>query len=224
MRGLRLLALAAAMLTGALAAAAAAGRDCDEQSFSPEDPGLRQGRVIGPLPPRAYFDGTRPGCPETTAACSGMAALAPGEPALLGKARAGYVCALFADGAAARAGWLPRQAVAGSPRPLGPAPPLPDWLGTWRAYDNSIALTARGGRIAAAGEAYWPGKNIMPANEGAFSGSAAPAGRRLHIKDDICEVDMRLAGNFLFVEDNRMCGGRNVSFRGIFIRRPDAPR
>jgi len=63
----------------------------------------------------------------------------------------------------------------------------------------------------------------MPANEGEFSGTAAPSGRRLHFASDApdpCLVDLILVGEFLFVDDNRMCGGHNVAFSGIFIRAP----
>jgi hypothetical protein len=69
---------------------------------------------------------------------------------------------------------------------------------------------------------YWPGKSTMPANEGEFSGIAAPSGRHLHFASnarDPCLVDLTLAGEFLFVEDNRMCGGHNAAFSGIFIHR-----
>ena len=51
-------------------------------------------------------------------------------------------------------------------------------------YDNKIVLTRVGDRLSANGEAYWPGKSIMPANEGEFSGTAAPSGRRLHFATD----------------------------------------
>jgi len=87
-------------------------------------------------------------------------------------------------------------------------------------------VTRVGDRLTANGEAYWPGKSIMPANEGEFSGTAAPSGRRLHFAADApdpCVVDLTLAGEFLFANDNRMCGGHNVAFSGIFIRRPSIP-
>ena len=89
--------------------------------------------------------------------------------------------------------------------------------------DNKIVLTRVGDRLSANGEAYWPGKSIMPANEGAFSGTAAPSDQRLHFAGDgpdPCLVDLTLAGEFLFVDDNRMCGGHNAVFSGVFIRRP----
>jgi hypothetical protein len=100
---------------------------------------------------------------------------------------------------------------------------LAAWVGAWRQYDNKIVLVRVGDRLSTNGEAYWPGKSIAPANEGGFSGTEAPSGRRLHFSGggpDPCLVDLTLAGEFLFVDDNRMCGGHNTVFSGIFIRRP----
>jgi hypothetical protein len=67
---------------------------------------------------------------------------------------------------------------------VDPAQPLAAWVGTWQQYDNKIVLTRNGDQLSANGEAYWPGKSIMPANEGGFSGTAAPSGRRLHFAGD----------------------------------------
>ena len=131
---------------------------------------------------------------------------------------------MFASGLEARAGWVPLGRVATATQSVDPAPPLAAWVATWRQYDNKVVLTRIGDRLSANGEAYWPGKSIMPANEGGFSGTAAPSGRRLHFAGDgpdPCLVDLTLAGEFLFVEDNRMCGGHNAVFSGIFIRRPE---
>jgi hypothetical protein len=33
-----------------------------------------------------------------------------------------------------------------------------------------------------------------------------------------------VAADFLFADDNRMCGGHNVSFYGIFIRRAECAK
>ena len=104
--------------------------------------------------------------------------------------------------------------------------PFRHWLGTWRHYDDKIVLKHAGDILNAEGEAYWPGKNVMPANEGALAGTAKPAGNRLHFGGGAqgCEVDMALAGSFLVVADNHGCGGHNVSFTGIYTRRGQQAR
>jgi hypothetical protein len=183
------------------------GVTCDERSFASDDATLRVGQAIG-----------------TGRILGGTVRIVPGQALLLGPWRPGYVCALFANGLEARAGWVPQGLVASAVRPVDPAPPLAAWVGTWRQYDNKVVLTRNGDRLSANGEAYWPGKSIMPANEGGFSGTAVPARQRLHFAadgPDPCLVDLTLAGEFLFVEDNRMCGGHNAAFSGIFARRPE---
>jgi hypothetical protein len=155
----------------------------------------------------------------------GTASIARGQALLLSaSSRPGYVCALFANGLEARAGWVPRGRVAPALPSVDPVPPIDAWVGTWRQYDNKIVLTRDGDRLSANGEAYWPGKSVAPANDGAFSGIAAPSGRSLHFAGDgpdPCLVDLTLTGEFLFVDDNRMCGGHNAAFSGIFIRRSE---
>src|SRR5262249_3379643 len=126
---------------------------------------------------------------------------APGEAPRPGASRPGYVCAWYASGLEARAGWIPQRRIAPAALLVDLAPPLAAWVGTWQQYDNKIVLTPVGDRLSASGEAYWPSKSIMPANEGEFSGTAAPSGRRLHFATDApdpCLVDLTLAGEFLF--------------------------
>ena len=202
------------VMTAAVPAISAGATDndgvaCDERSFTPDDATLHIGRAIGSGRIRVL---------------GGTAPTLAGQALLLGASRRGYACALFANGLEARAGWVPQGRIAPATLSMDPAPPLAAWVGTWRQYDNKIVLTRLGDRLSANGEAYWPGKSIMPANEGAFSGTAAPSGRRLHFAADApdpCLVDLTLAGEFLFVDDNRMCGGHNATFIGIFIRRPE---
>jgi hypothetical protein len=201
------------LTTAALPAVAAGAKDdggaCDERSFAPDNAALRIGQAIGTGRIRIF---------------GRTAAIARGQALLLGASRPGYVCALFASGLEARAGWVPQGLVASAVLPVDPAPPLAAWVGTWRQHDNKVVLTRVGDRLSANGEAYWPGKSIMPANEGEFSGTAAPSGRSLHFAGDgpdSCLVDLTLAGEFLFAGDNRMCGGHNAVFSGIFIRPPE---
>lgn len=213
---------ALALLFSAMAAAAlpvlaadAADPELPCNQLLPDDADLRLGQMIGPGRVAFLIDG--PSCPGPAAACRSSVAARPGQKLLLGRSRPGYVCAF--DGRADMTGWLPQQRVMA--QPVDPTPPLAAWIGTWRLSDNSIVLKQVAESVEADGEAYWPGKNVMPANEGAFAGTAKPSGNRLHFGDDQqgCQVDMTLAGLFLIVADNRGCGGHNVSFTGIFTRR-----
>jgi hypothetical protein len=193
-----------------------AGPDAPCNQLLPSDSDLRLGQVIGSGRIGLLSDG--PNCPGPAAACRSGFSAAPGATLLLGKGRPPYVCAFEAR--TGMMGWVADQRLAA--RPVDPTPPLAAWIGTWRLYDNRIVLKQAGESVEADGDAYWPGKNIMPANEGSFAGTARPSGNRLHFGGDDqqgCQVDMTLAGPFLVVADNTGCGGHNVSFTGIFTRR-----
>jgi hypothetical protein len=200
------------MMTAAVSTVAEAKDDgvvCDERSFASDDATLHVGQAISTGRIRVL---------------GGTVRIVPGQALLLSASRTGYVCALFANGLEARADWVPQAGVGPAVRSVDPAPALAAWVGTWRQYDNKIVLTRVGDRLTANGEAYWPAKSIMPATEGEFSGTAAPSDRSLHFAGDgpdPCLVDLTLAGEFLLVEDNRMCGGHNAVFSGVFMRRPE---
>jgi len=53
-------------------------------------------------------------------------------------------------------------------------------------------------------------------HEGAVEGEAQTNENRLHITEGACEVDLALIGGFLNVQDNRECGGMNVTFTGVW--------
>ncbi len=204
----------------ALAAAAGGGGPrCDEPAFAAGGAALRLGRASGIG--RIDLLGDGEGCPGPGAACRSGAFLAPGRRLLLGPSRPGYVCVFSAGRIAGNSGWVAQRRIAAATRPIDPMPPLASWTGQWRNGDNRIALAQAGESLSGTGEAWWPGKSIMPANEGAFAGTAKPAGNRLRLVADDptgCAVGMILAGPFLVIADNRMCGGHNVSFAGIFVR------
>jgi hypothetical protein len=206
----------------ALAAAADSGPPCFERTLATADTELRLGRVTGAGRAYLLLDGVP--CPGPDAACRNLPFAEPGQWLLLGRSRPGYVCAFAAGRIPGNVGWIPLARLAPATQPVDPTPPLHSWIGTWREGDNRIALSLEGDRISAEGDAYWPGKNIMPGNEGSFAGTAAPSANRLRIVENSCEVGMTLAGRFLAVTDNQMCGGHNVSFSGIFVRRRDRLR
>ena len=218
--------LVTALITAARPAVAAdaveSGPPCLESTLAAADTELRLGRAAGAGHIRLLGDGEE--CPGPGAGCRGGGVAEPGQLLLLGRSRPGYVCVFAAGRMPGNAGWLPLAQLAPRAQPVDPRPPLASWIGTWREGDNRIALTLNGDRISAEGEAYWPAKKIMPANEGSFAGTAAPSANRLRIVDDLCEVGMTLAGRFLVVTDNQMCGGHNVSFSGIFVREPSRLR
>ena len=82
-----------------------------------------------------------------------------------------------------------------------------------------ISTGAAPGHLRVNGQAYWFGavvKGERVVHEGAVEGEARTNENRLHITEGGCEVDLSLIGNFLNVQDNRECGGMNVTFAGVW--------
>lgn len=95
-------------------------------------------------------------------------------------------------------------------------------LGAWRR-DEASALTIRAdgpAGIAVSGSGHW--KGVSSVNVGEFAAKAAAvAGATLMLREeeDGCTVILERRGPYLLVNDNARCGGHNVRFVGIYIRK-----
>ncbi|GJD48793.1 hypothetical protein OPKNFCMD_1519 [Methylobacterium crusticola] len=229
--------LALVLLAAAGSRAAADEGDCrDYGSLAATGPSLA---TVSAAAPRTYFQrnpGERAGCPGADPACRDKAFLVPGNAVLLGSARGGYACATYVGAKGlVRSGWLPEATLARAP--AAPAPAPRDWAGTWTAPEQRIAIRAdASGALAVSGEATFgaldPARVKRGAvNLGSLDGRAKPAGPTLAFTmgsgatlpygegdPEACRVRLRLVPPFLLAEDNRNCGGMNVSFTGVYRR------
>jgi hypothetical protein len=197
---------------------------CRNGSFPEQAVSFGLAKVVGA--PRIYLRSDMPPCPDDSTACRGRAYVVPGNRVLTGPTSGSYVCALFPDGNGGSAGYVRRDEIA--PQPVAADPPLAAWAGKWRNFDNSIALRVDGNALTASGSAYWPSANPSPRtrpggpNLGNMGGTATPKGNVVVFADDdpaACRITLTLLPPFLLAVDNRNCGGMNVSFTGVYIRR-----
>lgn len=145
----------------------------------------------------------------------------------------GHVCASFANRSGREThGWLPSDALVALPTPKIEDK---DWLGAWVRTEARITIKrGKVGKLAIEGEAtYGAGDPRRVAsgavNMGEFSGTARRSGDVVLVADsdvasfeaakDGCAVRMRRIGPYLLVEDNNICGGMNVTFSGLYVRR-----
>ena len=98
------------------------------------------------------------------------------------------------------------------------------WIGEWSYGENSIRFNPAKlvGSYMIKGEAFWRGLgDNIHIGELDFSGSPKngklEAGDGTHKYD--CQVKMQRVGKYLLVSDNKMCGGVNVSFDGVYTRK-----
>jgi hypothetical protein len=188
---------------------------------------------------RLYFiaGASRRNCPSAERACKLRAYLVPGDEVLVDAAEGPYVCAFFKPqrGTETRA-WLPRVALQiASPE----AAPARQWAGKWeRDREAQIVIKSTGKDVEVSGSAMWGSYDPQRVRRGAvhvgdLEGKGRPRGQILAIgydpdrsgfppgKDEPpenCAAKLELYGRYLVVEDNRGCGGLNVSFTGIYVR------
>jgi hypothetical protein len=206
------------------APALAADANCFGAEFA-DGPRLEIAR-IKPGAARVNFIRNGDACPSDAAACRDKAFLAPGDLVVRGRKSGGFVCADFLTGKNARSGWLPEAAL--EPAPLATKPQ--DWRGDWKRVEAGINITLDAkGNLNAKGEATFGALDPARVKRGAvnmgdFTGALELAEGHAtfankNVADDYsCLVRMARAGAFLFVQDNRQCGGNNVSFTGLYRR------
>lgn len=175
-----------------------------------------------------------PACPSLSDACRDRPFLMAGDVVLTTERHGEFVCADYVNAKAIETiGWLPQAAL--EPLPLSPVPSA-GWLGAWSRIEARITIKpAPGGALAIEGTAVWGSHDRGRVARGAvhngeIAATVKPAGDVVFFSDEpapsfdkvpenVCAVRMRRIGPYLVVEDNRSCGGMNVSFSGIYVRR-----
>jgi hypothetical protein len=178
-------------------------------------------------------------CPSNSPKCREKDSVSPGDQIIVSAVEGEFLCADHINARGLRrTGWLPRNAVVLLP---SRTPPRSDgWIGRWTSGPEqtiSITRTPRAGEIRIRGEASFGA--LEPSRQdreglvstGELEGHVRPTsgfaaftmGTNATLPYDQgeevdCRVRMQRLGSFLLVEDNRRCGGINVSFSGIYRR------
>jgi hypothetical protein len=211
----------------ALMGAAAARADppmCRNGDFPASNPAPGLAKVVGEG--RLYFQNDIGDCPGAAAACRQRAYVVTGNVVLTGQTVGTYVCAFFPNHDDGSAGYVEAARLAS--QPVAPAPPLAAWVGHWANGDDTIDLKAKGAALSVVGNACWPSCHVSlkeapgGPNVGDLSGTAAPKGRTVVFTDNDptgCTATLTMVGDVLSVFDNGGCGGQNVTFTGVYMRK-----
>jgi len=164
-------------------------------------------------------------CPPGPESCPvrQKAYLVPGDVVFAGSELRGFRCAYYgtARGDIA-AGFLPADVL----EPAQDDGKLDSAFlsGTWTMLgQNPITFSAVGEReVQAKGKAIWRGRPSV-VHSGSFSARAELQGDSVDFRDSTgggnCEVKIRRRGPYLIASDNSRCGGMNVRFQGIYVKR-----
>lgn len=231
---LALAAAAAAVLAASGAHAQSPAGDCLPAVFSDK---VSVARVIKSRPRVHFFNGAaiRKNCPQLSAECRTKTYLVGGDVVLTSEKRGDFVCVTYANTQGRdTGGWMPADALEPVAQDRIAVPG--GWVGEWRRIEAEINIKpASGGAIAIDGSATWGGNDPGrvkrgTVRSGAVSAVAKPSGDTVFFTEgnatsfdsagkDTCAVRMRRIAQYMLVEDNDACGGINVSFSGIYVRK-----
>ena len=177
-------------------------------------------KVIAAAGARVHFQDKAAPC-QTGARCPWVRAgyVAPGDLVFASAPVHGFRCVYAGSRGRLSAGFVPEVALA--PADEGGAI-TPAWLvGRWANFGDLILVSAtKNGRLAAKGEAIWPGRGFAGPpgpNFGDFEGTPILSGATVVVTSGDCRVEGRRRGPYLVVSDNEQCGGMNVRFDGIYV-------
>ena len=168
-------------------------------------------KIKGRAGTRAYFHREDSAC-MSNGSCRMPQFIVPNDYILVGSPTDYSACSLYVNG---RTGVYTRGWIKGQQISYNSTPTLSSWAGTWRSDDGgTIVLTVRNGRVSARGN------TSLGNRTGEFSGSAAVSDGILTLSSEDCKVRLAHLGARIYVADNGMCGGINVSFNGSYKKRP----
>jgi hypothetical protein len=196
---------------------------CANGYFPRESASYRLAKIKGAAGDRIYFrHGGEDRCPDD-ATCRLKTYVIPGDEVIVSRTLAKFACSWFQPRKGTETvGWIETDRLAWQADT--PSPATRDWLGEWRAYDNVIRISTSkaAGTLAIKGEAIWG--SGASAHIGQLDYDAKPSADKMKFGDGTdeldCQVTMQLVGKLLVVGDNLHCGGANVSFSGVYQRRP----
>ncbi len=176
-------------------------------------------RINGKKNSRAYFYKDENDCPNGIN-CRGKAYLIPGDEVIYSRSYSDYACVWYQPQKGSETvGWIKKDRLNFVKDTKSLA-----WIGEWEYAENSITFipTKTSGRYKVKGDALWKGlgDNV---HIGELDFTATAKGGILEGGDGKdkydCQVKMQRIGNFLLVSDNKMCGGVNVSFDGVYLKK-----
>ncbi|MBK9153789.1 MAG: hypothetical protein IPM25_06170 [Chloracidobacterium sp.] len=196
---------------------------CREGFFTRDSTEFKIGIIKKAGNSRAYFhndDGE--GCPGA-ASCKSKAYIINNDKVVVNREYGRFSCVWFSPvRGRPTIGWIETADLVWVKTPLTAG--LSPWLGKWGYAENSISFTNNKlpGFLNVTGSAFWKGvgDNI---HVGELDGRFEAKNGLLNYSDGDseydCKASMRLIGDFLIVTDNLNCGGVNVSFSGVYLKK-----
>lgn len=199
---------------------------CRSGGFPEEGPTFSVGRIVGGKAEKIHFLGDDDQCPdEGGKKCEKKPYLIAGDQVIVARKYKNWVCSRFVNrnkkGKVYEVtGWLPAEQVKLTNAESNPA--ASKWIGEWSDGYQTIDISeGQNGALTINGTATWDGGNGNT-HEGQAEGQAKPNGNRLSIGDRDgldCDLDLFLVDRYLVAVDNGKCGGVNVRFNSVYLKK-----
>ena len=191
---------------------------CRNGFFPREKVDFYIGKIKAKRHERVYFYGDERNCP-TGKNCRQKSFLLAGNEVLASRKFGDFSCVWFQpEKGAETVGWIPTNKIEGQSFLTERYKP---WLGEWKFYGNSLKITAgeKEGVFYVKGNAFWKGSRSNIHVGEIETKATLGEDSILNLKDDDCEIRLDLVVYYLVVSDNLKCGGANVTFSGVYIKK-----
>ncbi len=193
---------------------------CRNGLWTRADTDFKLARVLGTKNKRSYFHKDEGNCPDGEN-CRLSAYLIAGDELIVQREFEGFSCVWYQPSKGNETvGWINSDEISAQ---QDLSRPPHNWVGRWKYASNEIVIKeTQGGKMHVYGTAFWQGlgDNV---HIGEIDYLGIPGNRTLDVGDGDdqydCRVKLRLLGKYLIVSDNMNCGGLNVSFNGVYLRK-----
>ena len=194
-----------------------------ERIFSTREHRLRLAKIKGAAGDRIYFHGDgNERCPDDQA-CRLKTDVIPNDEVIVSRTFGKFACSWFQPRKGTETvGWIETDRLAWQEDLRRPAETgLARRMARLRQFHSHLEIK-EAGMLAIKGEATWGSGSRT--HTGGLDYDAKPSADKMNFGDGTdeldCQVTMQLVGKLLVVGDNLHCGGANVSFSGVYQRRP----
>ena len=190
---------------------------CRNGAFPRDSENYSVGYVKAKKGERVYFYSDERDCPNGKN-CQRKSYLVNKDEVLFSKTYGDFMCVWYQPKKGSEVvGWLPKSKLE---TPVFLSEKYEPWIGSWKFYDNSLTIKRIGktDEFEVNGTAFWKGfgDNI---HVGEIEAKGILNNSIIRLKQDDCEIKLDLAVYYLVVSDNLKCGGANVTFSGVYLKK-----
>ena len=190
---------------------------CRNGAFPQDSKSYSVGYIKAKKGERVYFYSDEQDCP-TGKNCRRKSFLINKDEVVFSRAYGDYICAWYQPKKGSEVvGWLPKNKLE---TPVFLSEKYEPWIGDWKFYDNSLTIKRVGktDEFEVKGNAFWKGfgDNI---HIGEIESKGKLSDSIIRLTEGDCEIKLKLAIYYLIVSDNLKCGGANVTFSGVYLKK-----